>query len=108
MKDKEDFILKVAIIICLAGLTLKLVSHIAHAQNPPPKISWMNDAVYYTTNLVMDRERMSKVTNRPTILFYTKDVVSTNKVGPWYFGKGDRQVEIGFRDDGMVIWRYRE
>jgi hypothetical protein len=80
----------------------------AQPQKPSPKIQWMNDAVYYSTNsMVWDVER-NKTLPTNSAFFYTKTVVTTNKVTPFYFLAGDRQVELGTREDGVVVWRHRE
>jgi len=80
----------------------------AQPQKPSPKIQWMNDAVYYSTNsMVWDDER-NKTRSTNSAFFYTKTVITTNKVRPWYFISGDRQVELGTREDGAVVWRHRE
>lgn len=73
----------------------------------PPKIKWMNDAVCYRTNSVWDDDR-NKTNPQPSNFFYTKEVITTNKVDPWYFRFGDRAVELGAREDGVVVWRNRE
>lgn len=73
---------------------------------PQPKVDWMNDAVYYETNSVFDHVRTWASCQPGGLPSYcTKDVVSTNKIWPTGFSKGDRKVEIGFRDDGVIVWR---
>jgi hypothetical protein len=93
----------VCILLCLAFLITKSTV----ISREPDKIEWVNDAVYYQTNQIWDEERNA---NRPTnqygfYYYYTKDVTSTNKVSPWYFTAGDRKVELGFRSDGVMVWR---
>lgn len=72
-----------------------------------PKIAWMNESVYYTTNsMVYDVDRNK--TNPPnSVLTYVKTVVETNKVKPFYFWFGDKAVELGAREDGVIVWRNR-
>lgn len=66
----------------------------------------MNDAVYYYTNdSVWDGERNKQLPTN-TYWHYTKTVIETNKVRPFYFRSGDRPVELGARDDGVIVWRY--
>lgn len=80
----------------------------AQPQKPSPKVQWMNDAVYYSTNsMVWDDERNK---TRPTnsVFYYTKTVITTNKVESFYFRFGDSQVELGAREDGVIVWRKRE
>jgi hypothetical protein len=80
----------------------------AQPQKQSPKVQWMNDAVYYSTNsMVWDDER-NKTLPTNSAFFYTKTVITTNKVTPFYFPAGDRQVELGTREDGVVVWRHRE
>ncbi len=80
----------------------------AQPQKPSPKIQWMNDAVYYYTNSMMWDEERNKTRPTNSVWFYTKAVISTNKVKPFYFLAGDLQVELGTREDGVVVWRHRE
>ena len=54
-----------------------------------------------------DDER-NKTNPQPGIFIYTKTVVTTNKVEPFSFPAGDRRVELGLREDGVVVWRNRE
>lgn len=92
--------------LLFAGVTWFCV--MAQPQKPSPKIQWMNDATFYTTNsMVWDDER-NKTNPQPSNFYYTKTVISTNKVEPWYFRFGDRPAELGARDDGVIVWRYRE
>lgn len=66
-------------------------------------IKWSNDGVYYQTNTVTDKERNRTNANR--VFMWVKEEVSTNKVTPFYFRKDDKKVELGFRSDGVVVWR---
>lgn len=70
----------------------------------PLKVEWMNDAVILRTNtMAWDEERNKGLTNSP--FFYTKTVIETNRVKPVHFLFGDRGVEFGVREDGVVVWR---
>lgn len=72
-----------------------------------PRIEWMNDSVYYdTNNMVFDRER-NKTRPENSNFYYTKTVITTNKVSPHYFLFGDFQAELGAREDGVIVWRKR-
>lgn len=73
---------------------------------PPPKIEWLNNAVYYATNNVWDDER--NLTNKTKWVIYTKDVITTNKVASFYVWVGGRHIELGFRNDGVIVWRNRK
>lgn len=78
------------------------------SQKPSPKIHWMNDAIYYSTNSMVWDEERNKTLPTNSVWFYTKTVINTNKVEPWYFRFGDKQAELGAREDGVIVWRYRE
>lgn len=68
------------------------------------KVEWANDAVVLSTNnWVYDEER--NATNTSGLFWYTKSVISTNRINPWFFNAGQGKVEIGFRSDGVVVWR---
>jgi hypothetical protein len=80
----------------------------AKPQKPSPKIQWMNDAVYYYTNSMVWDQELNKTNPQLSSFYYTKTVITTNKVKPFYFLAGDRQVELGTREDGVVVWRHHE
>lgn len=71
---------------------------------------WFNDGVYCWTNTtyIIDEEANK---NRPDVStwLYGRQVstVITNKVYPTYFHAGDRDVELGARSDGVIVWRER-
>ena len=68
------------------------------------RVEWMNDAVLISTNTVLDGERNK--TNGTSIFFYTKTVIVTNRVDPFYFRAGDKSIELGAREDGVMVWRH--
>ena len=90
--------------LLFAGVTLFCV--MAQPQKPDQKVHWHSEGVYYhTNNWVWDDER--NTTNpQPTNFFYTKTVITTNRAEGFYFRAHDRSVDIGFREDGVVVWRY--
>ena len=73
--------------------------------NKVTQTNWMNDSVYYWTNHVMDDSGFVTNTSGVQYFYRTKDVVTTNKVSPTRFPSGGGHVEIGFREDGVVVWR---
>jgi len=79
---------------------------------PIPKVEWMNDAIYYTTNQVFDEERTLEARNPRSVTLeyvaYSKDVITTNNVWPSVFPKGNDRIELGFRSDGVIVWRNRK
>jgi len=72
----------------------------------------MNDAIYYTTNQVFDEERTLEARNPRSVTLeyvaYSKDVITTNNVWPSVFPKGNDRIELGFRSDGVIVWRNRK
>lgn len=68
------------------------------------RINWFNDGVYFTTNHVADVER-NKALPPLSSFYYFKEQITTNKVSPFYFRVGDKDVELGAREDGTVVWR---
>ncbi len=89
-----------AIGIIIAPLGLKL----SRAQTDMVTVDWVNDSVSLSTNdWAYDEKRNS--TNASGLFWHTKTVVSTNKVNPWFIVAGQGKAEIGFRSDGVVVWR---
>lgn len=92
--------------LLFAGVTWFCV--MTQPQKPSQKIQWMNDSNYHTTNSTgLDYER-NKTLPTNSAWFYTKTIITTNKVEPLYFRFGDRLAELGARNDGVIVWRYRE
>lgn len=74
---------------------------------PAPRINWLNDSVYYSTNQwAGDEERNKTRTTNELAFYYLKSVVSMNKVLPLILRAGDRDIELGARDDGVIVWRH--
>lgn len=92
--------------LLFAGVTWFCV--MAQPQKSSPKIQWMNDAIYYHTNHWAYDEERNKTNSQPSNFYFTKTVISTNKTTPFYFRFGDRDAELGAREDGVIVWRYRE
>ena len=103
MKNKMWLVVSAAAVACSAWFGV-----MAQPQKPPPKVQWMNDAVYYSTNSMIWDDERNKTLPTNSVWFYTKTVITTNKVAPFYLLAGDRQVELGTREDGIVVWRHRE
>lgn len=107
MKNKTN-ILVVAVLIFGIWLCVKDLSRVNPPDNKPLKVFWMNDEVYYYTNSWVYDEERNKTNPQPSNFFYTKEVITTNKVTPIHFCIRGSLVEIGARDDGVIVWRYNQ
>jgi len=79
----------------------------ANPQKPDLKIEWQFEVVTYeTNNWVWDEER-NKTNDLPGI-YYVRTVITTNKVDYCPTRFGDRIVDLGAREDGVIVWRNRK
>lgn len=99
---------KITLLVTTALAVGALLGVMAQPQKPPQKIQWMNDSVYYETNSWAWDEERNKTNPQPSNFYYTKTIITTNRVRPWHFRFGDREVELGAREDGIILWRNRE
>lgn len=87
-------------LICLSVVIAIVIAK----RHPDKKVFWLNENIYYTTNLVMDTERNKTLpTNSQQV--YVFPIVSTNRVNPLYFLIDGKVSELGGRDDGVIVWR---
>lgn len=70
-------------------------------------VEWQFDAVSYSTNHFAYDEERNKTNNvgGSDYSYYVKTVVRTNKASSCGFRFGDRDVELGAREDGVIVWR---
>ena len=80
----------------------------AQPQKPTLKIEWQSDAVTYRTNTWVYDEERNKTNPQPSSFYYTKTVITTNKAEYWPTHIGDKIVELGAREDGVIVWRERK
>lgn len=102
MSKKEKAI--IILIILLGSLWCTCSVYEDCNKNKKSKVSWLNDNVYYTTNLVMDTERNKTLPTNSTQV-YVFPIVSTNRINPTYILINGKVSELGGREDGVLVWR---
>jgi hypothetical protein len=96
---------KLKCLLALAAVGSTCLLCVALRQKPALKIEWQSDAVTYHTNTWVYDEERNKTNPQPSNFFYTKTVITTNKAMYWSTYFGDRAVELGAREDGVIVWR---